>query len=237
MKLTAAAASVAVLGLLLAGCGGSSNTADVRACKAGIKAELSKSLSSVPSGPPQIAPPASCSGLSQADITRLNNEVQSELNSRPSVVHLPAQLFGLKRITDTRARAVIRKSTGRIAADRQTFRQPPWGAEYGSHTGRAIIVFGAMFTVAAAVIAQSDPGFDKNLAASATKTWPKTRAFPAGAHGGALYCADQISGLPLTACLWADKVGAGEVRYFSGSASSLSDAAAKTNQIRAIIEP
>jgi hypothetical protein len=238
MKLTAAAASVAVLGLLLAGCGGSSNTADYRACKAGIKAELSKSLSSVPPQNMPIAPPASCSGLSQADITRLSHEVQSELNSRPSTVHLPARLFALKKITDTRARTVIRKSTGPLAADRQDFRQPPWGAEYGSHTGPAIIVVGAMFTVAAAVIAQSSPGFDKQFAANATKTWPKTlRMFPAGPHGGALYCAHWISGLPQTDCIWADKVGTGKVGYFGGSASSLSDAAAKTNQIRAIIEP
>jgi hypothetical protein len=243
MKLAAAAASAAVLGLLLAGCGGSSNTADDRACKAMIKAELSKSLSSGAgaTGPPQTmaaAGAASCGRLSHADMTRLMHEVYSELNNRPSPVHLPARLFGLKMNTSAHARAVIRKSTGRFAADRQVFRQPPWGAEYGSHSGPAIIVFGAMFTVLVGLTAQSFPGFDKHFAARATRTWPKNlRVFPAGAHGGALYCAHRISGPPETACLWADKVGAGEVSYFGGSASSLSDAASKTNQIRAIIEP
>jgi hypothetical protein len=253
MKLAAAAASVAVLGLLLAGCGGSSNTADYRACTAMIKADLSKSLSSVRSGQlPQNLPTAaaaSCSRLSHADMTRLMREVTSELKSSPptavrspataaSTVHLPARLFGLKKYTSTHARAVIRQSTRPYAADRLEFRQPPWGAAYGSHTGPAITVFGAMFTILAAQAAQSLPGFDKHFAASATKTWPKTlRAFPAGAHGGALYCAHWTSGSLETLCLWADKVGAGEVGYFTGAASSLSDAASKTNQIRAIIEP
>lgn len=244
MKLTAAAASVAVLGLLLAGCGGSgsSNTADYRACKAGIKAELTKSASSGAgaTGPPQTmsaAGAAACDRLSHADMTRLMHEVNSELNSRPSTVHLPAQLFGLKKNTSALARSGIRGSTGPFAADRQDFRQPPWGAVYGSHSGPAILVVGAMFTVPVGLTAQSFPGFDKQLAAHATKTWPKTlRVFPAGAHGGALYCA-RISGRPETDCLWADKVGAGQVSYFRGSASSLSDAAAKTNQIRAMIEP
>jgi hypothetical protein len=36
--------------------------------------------------------------------------------------------------------------------------------------------------------------------------------------------------------VWADKTGTGEVRYLKMT-SSLNDAALKTNQIRAVIEP
>ena len=87
MKLAMATASLAVLGLLLAGCGGGSSTADYKACKAMIKADMAKSLSSVSSGKlPQNLPTAaaaSCSHLSQADMTRLMHEVTNELQSSP----------------------------------------------------------------------------------------------------------------------------------------------------------
>lgn len=99
MKLTASATSVAVLGLLLAGCGGSSNTADYKACKAMIKADMVKGLSSFNSGQiPQNLPTAamaSCLRLSQADKTRLMHEVCGELKgslagSRCSVSRSPS---------------------------------------------------------------------------------------------------------------------------------------------------
>jgi hypothetical protein len=87
MRPVAAAGCVAVLGLLLAGCGGSSNTADYRACKAMIKADMAKSLSAASSGQlPQNLPTAasaSCSHLSQDDMSRLMHEVTNELKSSP----------------------------------------------------------------------------------------------------------------------------------------------------------
>jgi hypothetical protein len=251
MKLAASAASAVVLSLLLAGCGGSGNTADYKACKAMIKADMAKSRSAVRSGqlPTNLptAMAAECSRLSQADMARLLNEVANELKNSPPVAasnpataasraHFPARLFNLPKNTSSHARTVIRKDTGWLAADQQHFRLP-WGAYYGSNPGPVIDVFGAMFTAPVALTAQLDPGFDRRFATSATKSWGNgLRPFPAGAHGGALYCVHEIS-RPGMACLWADQVGVGEVGYFGGSASTLSDAAAKTNQIRAIIEP
>jgi hypothetical protein len=87
VELAMATTSLAVLGLLLAGCGGGSSTADYKACKAMIKADMAKSLSSVSSGKlPQNLPTAaaaSCSHLSQADMTRLMHKVANELQSSP----------------------------------------------------------------------------------------------------------------------------------------------------------
>src|SRR5215470_19382401 len=88
MRPAVAAGGAAVLGMLLAGCGGSSNTADYRACKAIIKADMAKSLSAVSSGQlPQNLPTAaadSCSHLSKEDMTRLMHEVTNELKSSRS---------------------------------------------------------------------------------------------------------------------------------------------------------
>ena len=73
MKLAVAAVSLAVLGLLIGGCGGSSNnggssnTADYKACKAMIKADMAQSLSAVKSGRlPQNLPTAGAASCSHA---------------------------------------------------------------------------------------------------------------------------------------------------------------------------
>lgn len=85
-------------------------------------------------------------------------------------------------------------------------------------------------------IAAPVPAFDKRFVKAIVIGAKDLRPFPAGSHGGALYCTQASSSGPLIACVWADKAGTGEVRYFK-VASSLSDAASKTNQMRAVIEP
>jgi hypothetical protein len=246
MRPAAAAGCVTVFGLLLVGCGGSSNTADYRACKAMIKADMAKSLSSVSSGQlPQNLPTAaagSCSRLSKDDMARLMHEVTNELKSRPptaasgpataaSGLHLPGRLFGLKESTSPRTRAGVRANLRWMVADRKDFRS----AAYFGSNGREIEVLGAMFTGPVAIAAQM-PALDKRFVKAIVTGAKGLRPFPAGSHGGALYCAHPSNGGPLIACVWADKAGTGEVRYFKVP-SSLSDAASKTNQIRAVIEP
>jgi hypothetical protein len=120
-----------------------------------------------------------------------------------------------------------------MAADRKDFRSPQGAAYFGSN-GREIEVLGAMFTGPDAIAAQL-PAFDKRFVKAIVIGGKGLRPFPAGSHGGALYCT-HASNSPLIGCVWADKAGTGEVRYFK-VASSLSDAASKTNQIRAVIEP
>ena len=249
MRPAVAAGCAAVLGMLLAGCGGSSNTADYRACKAIIKADMAKSLSAVSSGQlPQNLPTAaadSCSHLSKEDMTRLMHEVTSELQSRPptaasgpataaSGLHLPGRLLGLKKSTSPRTRAVVRANMSWLTADRKDFRSPQGAAYFGSN-GREIEVLGAMFTGPDSIAAQV-PAFDKSFVKAIVTGPEPLRPFPAGSHGGALYCAHANSDGPLIACVWADKAGTGEMRYLNVT-SSLSDAASKTNQIRAVIEP
>jgi hypothetical protein len=214
-----------------------------------IKADTAKSLSAVSSGQlPQNLPTAagaSCSHLSKDDMARLMHEVANELKSSPptaaggpataaSGLHFPGRLFGLKRSTSPRTRAGIRADTRWMAAGQKDFRSPQGAAYFGSN-GRVIEVLGAMFTAPDAIVALL-PAFDKRLAKASLIGGKGLRSFPAGSRGGALYCAHQSNGGPVIGCVWADKAGAGEVRYLK-VASSLSDAASKANQVRAAIEP
>jgi len=94
--------------------------------------------------------------------------------------------------------------------------------------------------LASAAAQGANPALDKRLAGYFVRTTgiTKMRPFPAGPLGGALYCGHGVqSGVPGIVCGWADKVRADAVVYFNGVASSLSDAAAKTNQIRALSKP
>jgi hypothetical protein len=62
------------------------------------------------------------------------------------------------------------------------------------------------------------------------------RSFPAGPGGEALECGHVTRGGGQgLVCGWADKLTFGVVVYTSGAASSLSDAASKTNQVRSAI--
>jgi len=98
-------------------------------------------------------------------------------------------------------------------------------------------VFVGRWTSAAAHRAAS-AAFDKRVAVGGTAGGGSTdaQAFPAGPHGGVLKCGHVThSGERGLLCVWADKLTLGEVAYVFGSASSPSDAAAKTNQIRSAI--
>jgi hypothetical protein len=157
-----------------------------------------------------------------------------------SSLHFPAQLLGLNRNTRSLAQAAARAFTSALAADRNNVR-PPQGTVYGDISGPAIVVVGARFYRAAARAAESVPAaFDMGFAAALARSTGSTdlRSFPAGPHGGALYCGDgTLNGVTGITCGWAEKVGEGFVLYLRGSTSSLRDAASETNQVRAAIEP
>jgi hypothetical protein len=157
-----------------------------------------------------------------------------------SSLHFPAQLIGLNKNTSSLAQAAARAVTSALAADRNNVRSPQ-GAVYGGISGPAIVVVGARFYRAAAHAAESVPAaFDMGFAAGLARSTGSTdlRSFPAGPHGGALYCGDgTLSGVTGITCGWAEKVKEGFVLYLRGSALSLRDAASETNQVRAAIEP
>jgi hypothetical protein len=60
------------------------------------------------------------------------------------------------------------------------------------------------------------------------------KSFSGGSKGGTVACGSKTNGL--IRCTWVDNSTAGDILYGGGFATSLSDAAAKTNQIRAAIE-
>jgi hypothetical protein len=157
-----------------------------------------------------------------------------------SSLHFPAQLLGLNQNTSSVAQAATRAFTSALAADRNNVR-PPQGAFYSGIRGLAMVVVGARLSGAAARAAESVPAaFDMAFAAGLARSTGSTdlRSFPAGPHGGALYCGDGTpSGVPGITCGWAERVREGFVLYLRGSASSLRDAASKTNQIWAAVEP
>jgi hypothetical protein len=102
-----------------------------------------------------------------------------------------------------------------------------------------VAVSAARFSTASVRAAGADPvAIDKGFALGFAKGAGITdlRSFPAGPHGGVLYCGHE-TGSGVIGCGWAGKVRGGAVYYIRGSASSLSDAASKTNQVRAAIEP
>jgi hypothetical protein len=157
-----------------------------------------------------------------------------------SSLHFRAQLLGLNKNTSSLAQAAARAIISALAADRNNVR-PSQDAVYGGISGPAIVVVGARFYRAAARAAESVPAaFDMGFAAGLARSTGSTdlRSFPAGPHGGALYCGDgTLNGVTGITCGWAEKVSEGFVLYLRGSASSLRDAASETNQVRAAIEP
>jgi hypothetical protein len=165
-----------------------------------------------------------------------------DLSNAAGSQHLPGQLFGLNMSTGRTTQEFIRTVTTGLDGQRSLFRSAQ-GAAYGPgglgpSSSPGIVLFEAMLATAAAQGA--NPALDKRLAGYFVRITgiTKMRSFPAGPLGGALYCGHGIqSGVPGIVCGWADKVRAGEVVYFNGVASSLSDAAAKSSQVRALIEP
>jgi hypothetical protein len=142
-----------------------------------------------------------------------------------SRVHFPAQLLGLHKNGSPAIQGAIRALTAKLATDRNNLRSPQ-GAFYGGTSSPAMLVYGALFTGAAARAAESvSAGFDQGFAKGFAKSTGSTdmRSFPAGPRGGALYCGHQThNGVTAITCAWADKVRAGAVIYLRGAASSLS---------------
>jgi hypothetical protein len=154
------------------------------------------------------------------------------------LAHFPAQLFGLNKNTSQTAQALGRVFANGFAVAPSEFRGAQ-SAVYGSLSGPAVVLFAASWAGTAARKAAS-AAFDKATAASGAKGSGSTDAqpFPAGPHGGSLECGHlHRNGLSAKVCVWADKVTTGGAIYTLGTASSLSDAASKTNQARSMIEP
>ena len=101
-------------------------------------------------------------------------------------------------------------------------------AVYGSTNGRGIAVGGG--GICGTCEAKSPAAVRANLAKFG---YAKVASYPGGPKGGTVACGTEAG---LIRCTWVDSGTAGDIVFAGGFASGVADAAAKTNQIRAVIE-
>ena len=155
-------------------------------------------------------------------------------------LHLPAQLFGLNKNTGRAAKQLSQDWRKGISLGSSLVRSPKaaiYGALYGGTP--YVIVFAAKWSSAGARQVAS-AAVEKRAAREAlvyvSSGSTGVQSFPAGPHGGALACGHGIHGHKGLVCVWADKLTVGGVVYIFRAASSLSDAASKTNQAQSAVE-
>jgi len=151
--------------------------------------------------------------------------------------HLPAQLLGLSKNTSQQVQAQAR-TMGVMLTNTHAFRHPQV-VFYGQiHSGRVLQVFLAPWSSKAlaqgAASAAGGKFFAKGIASSTGST--DLRSFPPGPNGGLLECGHVASLIGKQFfCVWSSKQAVGGVSFIRGAASSLSEAASKTAQIRSAI--
>lgn len=138
---------------------------------------------------------------------------------------LPGTLLGLSKNTSPPAVAVDRAFLSQVVSGAQGKLLHPVVGAYGSPPGTRFVVAGG------GTCGTCTPKSAALLRLYSTLL-PGARLFPSGRNGGILVCAQSS----LIFCWWSDDMTGGLVAYYGGSASSLTDAAAKTNQIRAAVE-
>lgn len=145
---------------------------------------------------------------------------------------LPARLLSLPKSADASAR--------HLASELRTAQESGSGGKisgvvagvYGDPGGAWVAVTGG--GICGTCAAKSASTQRANLAASG---YPDARSFPAGSQGGVMACGSRTSGgATLVRCTWVDDRTAGNVFFAGGTVTSLADAAAKTNQVRAATE-
>lgn len=157
------------------------------------------------------------------------------LGSGSSGPPFPGMLLGLARDTSPDAQ----QAAGQMSSELGVFQGiivHPGAAVYGTGPDQGLVILTAQWSDAARADglisdkpAQAIGGLKSQGVTDAT-------SFPAGPRGGSLACGDKtIDGLSSVICDWADGKMFGVTFYF-GSASSLSDAAAKTIQVRSAVE-
>jgi hypothetical protein len=157
--------------------------------------------------------------------------LSSGSNSPP----FPSTLLGLARDTSPDAQQVAGQVSSGLGV-LQGIIVDPGAAAYDNTSNQAVLILTAQWSDAAKAA-----GLISNPSAGAIdglKSQGVTDAilFPAGPHGGSLACGHQtFDGQPSITCAWTDAKMFGVAFYF-GVASSLSDAAAKTIQVRSAVE-
>jgi hypothetical protein len=141
----------------------------------------------------------------------------------------PGTLLGLNKNTSPAALAIDRQLSHGIAAGGKSKVLHVKAAIYGDPTGAAFAVAGGGICSTCAPKSVGD--------AEKAIGFPGIQSFPPGPNGGVLLCAPHVvQGRNWFYCWWFDQKTGGYVAYGGGTASGLSDAAGKTNQIRAAVE-
>jgi hypothetical protein len=152
--------------------------------------------------------------------------------------HLPSQLLGLSENTSPNGRAFTQGVASSLSSNGATaFTSGTQTALYGSN-GPTFLVWASSWTSAGAsnTVAMGYAQAAKLMSSSVSKD---AQSFPAGPHGGGLFCGhvNLRGGGTAIECWWVDQRTTGIVVNYAGFASSPDDAASKTTQIRAVIEP
>lgn len=153
--------------------------------------------------------------------------------SSQGTITFPGTLLGLSQDTGPAAQAIDRQLRREVAAVDQGKVPRPVAAVYGSPPGSALFIppGTGLYIAGGGICAGCGP----QSAAAAQRSVPGSQTFPPGPNGGLLLCAARRAKVPYWFCEWIDQTTTGSVAYYGRSASSISDAAAKTNQIRAAI--
>lgn len=156
------------------------------------------------------------------------------LTSGSSGPSFPGSLLGLARDTSPDAQQLAGQVTSEVGLFQGIIVHPGTAVYDNANQGLVILTGQWSDAAKAAGLVSSTPTY----AIDGLKSQGVTDAtlFPAGPLGGRLVCGDKtVSGQPIIICLWTDSKIFG-VTFYVGSASSLSDAAAKTIQVRSAVE-
>jgi hypothetical protein len=192
---------------------------------------------------------AACGGSSSAAAPAASSAAPAPSSAAPAPstpvaavrLHLPAQLFGLNKNTGRAARQLAHDWRHGFSLGSPLVRSPKaalYGALHGG-TPSAIVFVGKWSRAGARKVASAAV---EKVTARAGLVYMSNgsrgvHSFPAGPHGGAMACGHGIlHDRKALACVWTDKLTIGGVVYFSRAASSLSDAASKTNQFQSAVE-
>ena len=141
---------------------------------------------------------------------------------------LPGKLLGLSKSGTADARHLAASLKGEESSGSKGRLKNVQAAVYGSTNGRGIAVGGG--GICGTCEAKSPAAVRANLAKFG---YAKVASYPGGPKGGTVACGTEAG---LIRCTWVDSGTAGDIVFAGGFASGVADAAAKTNQIRAVIE-
>jgi hypothetical protein len=153
-------------------------------------------------------------------------------NTSKGSITLPATLLNLQKNTSAGANHLARALMRGEATNSHGRLKNVKAGVYGSPSAAWFAIAGG--GICGTCFAKSPSALESGLTNSG---YTNVRSYPAGPKGGSLACGlKSANATTLLHCTWVDKTTAGDILFAGGAASDLADAAAKTNQVRAVIE-